>query len=632
MLAPIPPVLKMDHSIPHAIDWSIRQYSDSQRIRQQQMHAEGLSVDSDEALLDPVTREERRLNVFSHPILKDVQSNSVLELSVIFRPDWSSTSTPASSASASSASSSSHSVSQQQWAEQWMQSLRQPSAGDSAWADLYWTPTPTDGGATAHTDTDSLGSMLRRMYNVTQTRSNSKTAYRGLSAAHRGVLRKHPLYGRIFDRLMALPPYSDEEGGGGTGVDGEAVRLREKWSHLRTLYEIYSQSSSSSAQSTVSSPNVGAAGERGEGEAGVNRSSGMPDASDTPGTRREGADGTSALWQRCGLDGLRVRHRANNVLLRLPAAVFHEASSLSGLCLVHLVSLLLPHAPVSRVALSRPMRLLNNMARPIVQSGTAQQAKSELYSLAGLNGTGVVVGISDTGIDEESCYFYDPQLGRVPRSDIENPKTYPQYRKIVQYVNYSGSGGDYSGGHGSHVSGTVAGHSLGSDGSSYNGMASGAKLAFFDIGSVDSELFVPDDLAKWLFPSAYTAGARLYSNSWGGSFWYDAFCLEVDRFLYEKDDFLVFFAGGNNGGEGYRTILSPSLSKNAVAVAASYNNVNGIGDIPEFSSTGPAPDGRIKPDIVAPGMSISSARAEVRTTTYQLQLLTTANSLLTVGC
>jgi len=210
-----------------------------------------------------------------------------------------------------------------------------------------------------------------------------------------------------------------------------------------------------------------------------------------------------------------------------------------------------------------------------------------------------------------------PTAPAVPRSDISAPKSYPHYRKIIQYVNYSGSAGDYSGGHGSHVSGTVAGASVDKNGATYNGMAVGAKLAFFDIGSLKEELYVPDDLAKWLFPSAYSAGARLYSNSWGGAFWYDAFCLEVDRFLYEKDDFLVFFAGGNNGAEGRRTILSPALSKNAVAVAASFNSVNGIGDIPDFSSTGPAPDGRIKPDIVAPGMSINSADAQVPSPTIQ---------------
>lgn len=108
----------------------------------------------------------------------------------------------------------------------------------------------------------------------------------------------------------------------------------------------------------------------------------------------------------------------------------------------------------------------------------------------------------------------------------------------------------------------------------------------------------------------YSAGAKLHSDSWGGAFWYDAFCLETDLYLYEHDDFLVFFAGGNNGGEGYRTILSPALSKNAVAVAASYNDVSNIGTIPDFSSTGPSPDGRLKPDIVAPGRSILSADAQ----------------------
>jgi hypothetical protein len=599
----------MDHSIPHAIDWSVRQYNDSQRIRQRQVRAEGLSGDPDEASLDPVTRAERQQNVFSHPILKDAQENSVLELSVIFRPDWSSSASASSSSSSQSQSQSQSN--QQQWAAQWLQALRQPSSGDAAWADLYWIPTDSeaDGSKSVHTDTPA--DMLRRKYSVeyskSSNRNNSRTAYRGLSAVHHRTIRQHPVYGRIFERLMSLPPYAPGDGRGGEAT--ETVRLREKWSHLRSLYEIYSQrqwQSQSQSEASSEADAEGLVGAEGRGGAEVKQSSGVG------GGDGGGAGSTSALWQQCGLDKLRVRHRANNVLLRLPPAVFRDASAHSGVCLVHLVSLLIAHGPVSRVALSRPMRLLNNMARPIVQSGTAGQTKSELYSLAGLNGTGVVVGISDTGIDEESCYFFDPLAGLVPRSDISSPKTYPHQRKVIQYVNYSGSAGDYSGGHGSHVSGTVAGHSLGSEGGAYNGMAAGAKLAFFDIGSVDSELFVPDDLAKWLFPSAYTAGARLYSNSWGGAFWYDAFCLEVDRFLYEQDDFLVFFAGGNNGGEGHRTILSPSLSKNAVAVAASYNNPNDIGNIPEFSSTGPAPDGRIKPDLVTPGMSISSARAEVR--------------------
>ena len=47
------------------------------------------------------------------------------------------------------------------------------------------------------------------------------------------------------------------------------------------------------------------------------------------------------------------------------------------------------------------------------------------------------VGVADTGIDEDRCYFMDPQ-GPVPKSLAGHPVTYPDYRKVIQYVNYSG--------------------------------------------------------------------------------------------------------------------------------------------------------------------------------------------------
>ena len=49
---------------------------------------------------------------------------------------------------------------------------------------------------------------------------------------------------------------------------------------------------------------------------------------------------------------------------------------------------------------------------------------------------------------------------------------------------------------------------------------------------------------------------------------------------------------------------SPAIAKNAVAVGAldaSYVKVA------QFSSRGPTPDGRLKPDLVAPGSSLVSA-------------------------
>ena len=65
--------------------------------------------------------------------------------------------------------------------------------------------------------------------------------------------------------------------------------------------------------------------------------------------------------------------------------------------------------------------------------------------------------------------------------------------------------------------GTVAGKapnlSLGM--SSYRGVAPEAKVAVFDMGNTTTgRLVIPSNLATRMFPPAYKAGARIFSNSW----------------------------------------------------------------------------------------------------------------------
>lgn len=283
-------------------------------------------------------------------------------------------------------------------------------------------------------------------------------------------------------------------------------------------------------------------------------------------------------------------------------------------CLFIFIYSLIEQSEVSVVAISPSLRLLNSNARPIVQSGIALAHGSTHYD-AGLNGYGMIVGVCDTGVDQNSCFFEDKVLGKVPVSSAEAPAAHPQYRKVIQYVNYSGSSGDWASGHGSHVCGTVLGNCIDErypSSQTYNGMAPEAKLAMFDIGLTQvGSLDVPTEL-RIIFAATQSAGGLIHSNSWGGGYWYDVFSIETDAFLYENDEMVLTFAAGNSGQYGIQTVLSPSLAKNAISVAASHNAHGGGGDIDHiamFSSVGPAPDGRIKPDITAPGYAVMSAMA-----------------------
>ncbi|HKQ90466.1 MAG TPA: S8 family serine peptidase [Blastocatellia bacterium] len=132
--------------------------------------------------------------------------------------------------------------------------------------------------------------------------------------------------------------------------------------------------------------------------------------------------------------------------------------------------------------------------------------------------------------------------------------------------------------------------------------------------------------------TAYGQGARISSNSWGfiNLFRYDATAQEVDRIVRDaqsgvagNQQMTVIFAAGNDGS-GANTVSSPGTAKNIISVGAGENvrmtgnDGCGIGntgadsanDIIGFSSRGPVNsaggDGRIKPDIVAPGTHIEA--------------------------
>jgi subtilisin family serine protease len=120
----------------------------------------------------------------------------------------------------------------------------------------------------------------------------------------------------------------------------------------------------------------------------------------------------------------------------------------------------------------------------------------------------------------------------------------------------------------------------------------------------------------------------------------------VDRFAWEHKDFLILFAAGNDGSDGNRdgvadlgSVTPPGTAKNCITVGAAesvrsqggyqwpYGQLwasdypadplrsdkpsDNADDIAAFSSRGPVRDGRIKPDLLAPGTNILSTRSQV---------------------
>lgn len=206
-------------------------------------------------------------------------------------------------------------------------------------------------------------------------------------------------------------------------------------------------------------------------------------------------------------------------------------------------------------------------------------------------------------------------------------------------------------GHGTHVAGSVMGRGTASKGLLKGGAYEASMVAEGMWSPMLKNLSVPSKLAD-LFAKAQADGARIHTNSWGAARnfgAYDSFAIQVDEWLYANPDMLVLFAAGNSGVDKDKdgridanSMSSPGTAKNVLTVGASENNVstggiqvpisklraakdewpaepiysdyvsNNENGMAMFSSRGPTADGRIKPDIVAPGTNILSVKSQVK--------------------
>lgn len=247
------------------------------------------------------------------------------------------------------------------------------------------------------------------------------------------------------------------------------------------------------------------------------------------------------------------------------------------------------------------------LAEEVEAWGVERVGAPAVWQETGLDGTGVVIGGLDTGVQYDHPALLEKYRGYNP-ADPDNVS-----HEFNWYDAVDGEAVPYDDlDHGTHTIGTAVGAEP--DGSQDIGVAPGAKWiavkAFHpDTGLGQTTDAILLDAAEWMLAPKDEEGnphpeqaPDIVNNSWGGGPGLDEWYREVVQTWRNAGIVPVFSAG--NDGDGDATVSAPSNYPESISVAAT-DSQDGLAS---FSSRGPSPyEGEIKPDIAAPGVNVYSA-------------------------
>ena len=266
----------------------------------------------------------------------------------------------------------------------------------------------------------------------------------------------------------------------------------------------------------------------------------------------------------------------------------------------------IPVAAIGQLARRGDVRWIEAFSRPKLLNDLAVEPEAmnvrETWDAHGLSGAGQIVSTSDTGIDTGDVTTMHRDLAD----------------RVCGIGVVTGCHSSDRNGHGTHTAGSIVGNGTMSEGA-VRGTAWGARLWAWFCNGTDGGVYIPSDCGRLFRPDSRKYPTYIHSASWGDDVagLYDSQCETVDAYVWAHPDFLPVFAAGNKGS-GTRTVGSPAAAKNVLAVGATQNlrtspSMGWADGNPSvtasYSSRGPCQDGRIKPDIAAPGTGILSTRA-----------------------
>ncbi len=300
---------------------------------------------------------------------------------------------------------------------------------------------------------------------------------------------------------------------------------------------------------------------------------------------------------------------------------------------------------------ARP-KLENDNGVKIIQSGGVTGTNVTPLYKNGLTGAGQIIGFADSGIDTDHAQFrlsadaaaqtlsYGTTTSALVNGFLPVLVTNPNNKILTYYVMGRGTlidnvnnpnggkvldpnemlGGVYrnavayddnGGFHGTHVVSVAIGRDYAATGSgavqgistrtSNDGVAPDARIVFQDVGHPDNNLDGLNVGQALIMQQAYSTGVRVHSQSWGAGTnpSYNTTAADDDEAMWKLRDLTIFYSAGNSG-PAPNTITKDT--KNGILVGGTNSPTNGgsIEDLSSSSSHGPARDGRIKPDILAP--------------------------------
>jgi serine protease AprX len=230
---------------------------------------------------------------------------------------------------------------------------------------------------------------------------------------------------------------------------------------------------------------------------------------------------------------------------------------------------------VENVWLDEMVHILLDVSTPLIR---APEVWEQLNNI----GEGVTICAVDTGIDADHPDF----AGRVGLT-----------------ADFSGKGSAVDGnGHGTHVASIAAGTGEASGGK-YVGVAPAATIMAAKALADNGSGRMSNVMAGLEWASENGADVlNLSLGSRGSSNGEDALSVMCNA-VVDLGKVMVVAAG--NAGPRQKTIGSPGAASKVITIGASTDQ-DGVA---RFSSRGPTADGRVKPDVVAPGSKIVAARA-----------------------